>query len=963
MNKELLEVIQRGDIKRLNALIEQGIDIHQKDEKGNNALLFAAVSGKTQMIDHLLKIGFKISEKNNAGNTAFLFAVVSGRFDTIEYFLKQGSKISEKNNEGETAVFLAVKNDNFTLVEFFLKRGSSLSETNKEGDTALQWAAAHGKIEMVKYLLKHGSGVSEKNNKGETLLLTAASHGHDEIVNYLLNEGANISEKNNNDETALLLAADKNDIKMVAFLLKRGSELTEQNKLGKTALLYAAARGNNEMVEFLLDMGSRISATNKEGDTALMVAAYHGHITTIDCLLKRRSVISNRNKIGDTAYLMAVKSGHIPTAEHLLKMGSEKNERNSEGYTAFLIAAFYGHIKMMAYLLRNGSRLSEKNNKGETALLIAASKGYIEMVEYLLRTGSELSEKDNDGDTAFLLAAFNGKTEILKNLLDRPEVSLRERSLDNGHNVLSYSAGHGHVESVAFLLKKGAYIDMLLSDGNTASQFVEEDIINLYDENDSDNKNESEKNLLNMKNARSLLRAAENLLLLAEGKKISESEENLLKILGESLNARQITSGDTALHHAIRQKNIPLVISLFEHGADIMIANHSNITPLQMMRDIGKEIPCFHALSCFFELKYAETNFQENSDSGLEKDYKTFFDENEVEASLRKMSSKELIIVCFKLGKLFSNHTSVFFNPLLGYRYLIRATTESDFIHLKEAHNLIAGLLISKKITFQTNGLEVEAIEVDNTLIGKVLELNESEEEKAHRLKAIIKHIHYGDSYHQYVLGNYIAEYVYGSEKSMLGLEGVRGKDTESFLALVEHLRESQLALQRKDIEIKRLKDQLAANMAENNRLLKENTLLKSKQRKLQSDMKRLRTGEENGEVENAPFAKRLKTSTNGAFVPGYEYHPHTHENQIKSKSSGAGSGLGLDSGSSAGFGSGSGSSKDYDGDILMKHRVPEVYPQVSRPGGTRLWLLKSSRRGVAAADPIGMYSPPRLKG
>src|SRR5438046_2944382 len=134
--------------------------------------------------------------------------------------------------------------------------------------------------------------------------------------------------------------------------------------------------------------------------------------------------------------LNALKTGDIKALEELLGRGISIKQTASEGTTPLLVAAAFGHIPMVETLLKNKySQITEKDNYGDTALLVAAAFGQIPMVEYLL-----------------------------KNKLGK----LTEKNTADGDNVLSLAAWNGHVDTVSFLLKQGAYINLPLTDGRTA---------------------------------------------------------------------------------------------------------------------------------------------------------------------------------------------------------------------------------------------------------------------------------------------------------------------------------------------------------------------------------------------------------------------------------------------------------------------------------------------------------------
>ena len=133
-----------------------------------------------------------------------------------------------------------------------------------------------------------------------------------------------------------------------------------------------------------------------------------------------------------------------------------------------------GNLEALEELLATDVNIKQKDENGATALLLAAYNGHVKVVKFLLTNKhSQSSEKDNSGNTALLLAAFQGKIPVLKYLLSKPEVSLLEKNTAEGDNVLSFAAWNGQLDAITFLLKQGAYIDLLRNDGRTACQLIQ----------------------------------------------------------------------------------------------------------------------------------------------------------------------------------------------------------------------------------------------------------------------------------------------------------------------------------------------------------------------------------------------------------------------------------------------------------------------------------------------------------
>ncbi|ABV38763.1 ankyrin repeat protein, putative [Shewanella sediminis HAW-EB3] len=103
---DLHEAISKGEINRVEVLIEKGSDVNAKDEKGAYPLNYAAAYNRVDMIHLLLERGAEISAQSAVGDTALHCATRygGGEIATIKPLLDAGVSKELKNAEGKTAL-------------------------------------------------------------------------------------------------------------------------------------------------------------------------------------------------------------------------------------------------------------------------------------------------------------------------------------------------------------------------------------------------------------------------------------------------------------------------------------------------------------------------------------------------------------------------------------------------------------------------------------------------------------------------------------------------------------------------------------------------------------------------------------------------------------------------------------------------------------------------------------------
>lgn len=157
-----------------------------------------------------------------------------------------------------------------------------------------------------------------------------------------------------------------------------------------------------------------------------MIAAEHGQSKIVELLLSKGADINFVTSEGDSALVLAAMNNRSELVECLLEKGASPNAKDSDGRSALTLAFRSGDVEKVKALLRLGANIQESET--ESPLLIAGKKGDVKMLESILESGAKISE------------------DILSKVL--------VKAIPQG-----YSETKGHVESVRFLIAKGADVN------------------------------------------------------------------------------------------------------------------------------------------------------------------------------------------------------------------------------------------------------------------------------------------------------------------------------------------------------------------------------------------------------------------------------------------------------------------------------------------------------------------------
>jgi len=205
------DAARNGDIKRIDTLIKEGVNIDSTDpEYGSTPLMFAAQNSNStsslETVKFLLDRGADVNFKNKNSNTALILSAdlsnTTSSLETVKMLLDRGADPNVKNKNGSTVLIILVWKTNSTssleTVKLLLDRGADINLENDNGWTPLSLAASYsnttGSLETVKLLLDRGADVNFKTKTGWTALMDTVKNsdktGSLNAIKLLLKYGA-----------------------------------------------------------------------------------------------------------------------------------------------------------------------------------------------------------------------------------------------------------------------------------------------------------------------------------------------------------------------------------------------------------------------------------------------------------------------------------------------------------------------------------------------------------------------------------------------------------------------------------------------------------------------------------------------------------------------------------------------------------------------------------------------------
>ena len=327
-----------------------------------------------------------------------------------------------------------------------------------------------------------------------------------------------------------------------------------------------------------------------DGTTALHQAADRDDLPAAQRLVRAGADVKAANRYGVTPLSLACTNGNAAMIELLLQAGADPNAALPGGETALMTAARTGKVGAVKALLAHGADVHAKESRrGQTALMWAAAEGHVEVLETLIKAGADLRARLDSGFTPFLFAVREGQTSMVLALLKsgadvndtirNPETSGRRPRLARapraGTSALVLAVLNGHYELAAKLLDAGADPN---ADGAGYTALHAITIVRKPGGGDNDPAPQGSGNMTSLEFVKKMA---------AKGADLNARMTRRVNLGLTSLN----TMGATPFFMAARSADAELMRTLAALGADPLLPNADNSTPLMAAAGLGTRSP------------------------------------------------------------------------------------------------------------------------------------------------------------------------------------------------------------------------------------------------------------------------------------------------------------------------------------------------------------------------------------
>lgn len=218
-------------------LMKRKADINVKTNNGMTAFLLAVKNGDFFSMRLLAEGGVDVNQKNNKGETALMIMdrrpINTNVGEVIDYLISEGARIDEQDNNGNTALMNIV------------------NRRSKNYNLSLRYCYPVGEIKdeengLLYAFLDRGADPNKKNNAGLNSLMSAVKCGSYEVAGILLDKGADINAVTDFGKTALIYSLENKDEKTAQMLIEKGADVNTKTQELETPLIIASKYGLDE---------------------------------------------------------------------------------------------------------------------------------------------------------------------------------------------------------------------------------------------------------------------------------------------------------------------------------------------------------------------------------------------------------------------------------------------------------------------------------------------------------------------------------------------------------------------------------------------------------------------------------------------------------------------------------------------------------------------------------------------
>ena len=551
-------------------------------------------------IQSLIDSGLNINRRDDKGRTLLFVLSAKKRIESIKILIKNGIDINAEDNYGKTVLSEAVDRVDGMMIRFLIGAGASINHVNSSGRTVIQDAALEENEKVFNILMSQNPDLTIKDFYGKTVLFDAVEGGNINIVREIVNNIDDINIVDNNGQSVLFYSVLKEDDLISKFLVDNGINVNILDKKRQTALFNALVLGSKNLptIELLLEKGAKLNVKDYSDKTLL------------DEILKINAIANKPDsfKIEGKYRLAGKERNYIKLTGILIEDGLAIDRTDSQGQTVLYKEVERENYDTVNFLIDAGANVNAQDNNGRTVLFDAVLRGpsNMNMIDHLIAKGADVDHRDFNEKTvidelveAILIIQNNKKPSsrrfldlrdgkdyiplLKKMLLFKPRLNFQR---EDGRTILFDIIVENNIELIKLLINAGADLNILDNENNSPLSYMVDEGLKI--ENAKEKEYFLERLVLILKFRIDMNTIDKDGKTIFHKAVIADDLSVVEKLLTKKTNLNiKDKQGRTALHHTQWKGNYKIARLLIAAGADINEPDYAGFTILNYAAILG----------------------------------------------------------------------------------------------------------------------------------------------------------------------------------------------------------------------------------------------------------------------------------------------------------------------------------------------------------------------------------------
>jgi len=461
----------KNNYRAVEILLKHGADIAIRDNKDQTIISYGVNLGITDIVDLVMQHR-KLKEIQRSVYGELLHRAIAKPTNSkqLDLALKLDKDINKLDRSRQSPLIVAIQRSRPRAVEVLLKnKRVDVNIRNKGGRTALHEAVKKDNPELIRQLIKRKADIDVKSKRGYTPVYLAATKSLDGPGRVLVELGADINIIDRGGKTILHIIRNERAAGFYEALLKKGLHPNTTDLDGNTVLHETVSNGGGPILTGLaIKYGANVNAQNRRLEIPLHDAVYSSQIDVIKLLLENNAdpyIANNKRRTPLHVAASRNKPALLKVMLNIVKPGKDK----VDFLKSLTSTAAYGEgetIKVVLDYCKN----QKLDCASEEALINASAAGKSETIRQII--GSEQKKIPASVlNAALRRAAANDRVDAISTLLEQG-VDINNGNKKSNFTPLMAAVYSGRVNATRLLIRKGAELDLVDRENNTALLFA-----------------------------------------------------------------------------------------------------------------------------------------------------------------------------------------------------------------------------------------------------------------------------------------------------------------------------------------------------------------------------------------------------------------------------------------------------------------------------------------------------------